>query len=143
MIRRPPRSTRTDTLFPYTTLFRSLADHLVRVGDEVRRQVAAVELHALDDVQLGLEGLRLFHRDDAFLADALHGLGDHRADIGLAVGGDGADLGNLAGGRDLLRLLLQLGAHGRDGQLDGALHVHRVHAGGTGLVALTRSDRHT
>src|SRR3546814_7171204 len=32
MIRRPPRSTRTDTLFPYTTLFRSLdvavtADH--------------------------------------------------------------------------------------------------------------------
>src|SRR3546814_15080253 len=26
MIRRPPRSTRTDTLFPYTTLFRSIAD---------------------------------------------------------------------------------------------------------------------
>src|SRR3546814_4450742 len=25
MIRRPPRSTRTDTLFPYTTLFRSIA----------------------------------------------------------------------------------------------------------------------
>src|SRR3546814_3443654 len=26
MIRRPPRSTRTDTLFPYTTLFRSRRD---------------------------------------------------------------------------------------------------------------------
>src|SRR3546814_11832453 len=26
MIRRPPRSTRTDTLFPYTTLFRSMGD---------------------------------------------------------------------------------------------------------------------
>src|SRR3546814_19403878 len=26
MIRRPPRSTRTDTLFPYTTLFRSIAE---------------------------------------------------------------------------------------------------------------------
>src|SRR3546814_3110854 len=26
MLRRPPRSTRTDTLFPYTTLFRSLGD---------------------------------------------------------------------------------------------------------------------
>src|SRR3546814_3983942 len=26
MIRRPPRSTRTDTLLPYTTLFRSIAD---------------------------------------------------------------------------------------------------------------------
>src|SRR3546814_18660622 len=28
MIRRPPRSTRTDTLFPYTTLFRSGGQHL-------------------------------------------------------------------------------------------------------------------
>src|SRR3546814_1434904 len=27
MLRRPPRSTRTDTLLPYTTLFRSRADH--------------------------------------------------------------------------------------------------------------------
>src|SRR3546814_20166608 len=27
MIRRPPRSTRTDTLFPYTTLFRSMVRH--------------------------------------------------------------------------------------------------------------------
>src|SRR3546814_15843543 len=27
MIRRPPRSTRTDTLFPYTTLFRSKPSH--------------------------------------------------------------------------------------------------------------------
>src|SRR3546814_9307382 len=28
MIRRPPRSTRTDTLFPYPTLFRSVAVHI-------------------------------------------------------------------------------------------------------------------
>src|SRR3546814_5116456 len=28
MVRRPPKSTRTDTLFPYTTLFRSAADGL-------------------------------------------------------------------------------------------------------------------
>src|SRR3546814_13760107 len=28
MIRRPPRSTRPDTLFPYTTLFRSLGDFM-------------------------------------------------------------------------------------------------------------------
>src|SRR3546814_10347352 len=27
MIRRPPRSTRTDTRFPYTTLFRSIVEH--------------------------------------------------------------------------------------------------------------------
>src|SRR3546814_6801070 len=35
MIRRPPRSTRTYTLFPYTTLFRSVAD--IGAGDPVRR----------------------------------------------------------------------------------------------------------
>src|SRR3546814_5590533 len=29
MIRRPPRSTRTDTLFPYTTLFRSTSDDIL------------------------------------------------------------------------------------------------------------------
>src|SRR3546814_13803393 len=34
MIRRPPRSTRTDTLFPYTTLFRSLrARYQALAGD--------------------------------------------------------------------------------------------------------------
>src|SRR3546814_1173071 len=32
MYRRPPRSTRTDTLFPYTTLFRSLDDHRKKIG---------------------------------------------------------------------------------------------------------------
>src|SRR3546814_18813601 len=37
MIRRPPRSTRTDTLFPYTTLFRSV-DSAAAVA-EVRAQV--------------------------------------------------------------------------------------------------------
>src|SRR3546814_989400 len=34
MIRRPPRSTRTDTLFPYTTLFRS--KHIVAVEEHGR-----------------------------------------------------------------------------------------------------------
>src|SRR3546814_16825948 len=32
MIRRPPRSTRTDTLFPYTTLFRSCPDALLHLA---------------------------------------------------------------------------------------------------------------
>src|SRR3546814_3305733 len=39
MIRRPPRSTRTDTLFPYTTLFRSLA---LRLGFPGRKLVCQV-----------------------------------------------------------------------------------------------------
>src|SRR3546814_2152561 len=65
MIRRPPRSTRTDTLFPYTTLFRSDVDHFrahaflrQRVGRLQRLlhlrtpghqgQVAAVAQHVAD-----------------------------------------------------------------------------------------------
>src|SRR3546814_5225585 len=35
MIRRPPRSTRTDTLFPYTTLFRSQRLGLARLQQQV------------------------------------------------------------------------------------------------------------
>src|SRR3546814_14949392 len=47
MIRRPPRSTRTDTLFPYTTLFRSfhrphraLASRGIEAADLGKRQLA-------------------------------------------------------------------------------------------------------
>src|SRR3546814_9176659 len=35
MIRRPPRSTRTDTLFPYTTLFRSVFGGGIRFADPI------------------------------------------------------------------------------------------------------------
>src|SRR3546814_9151833 len=47
MIRRPPRSTRTDTLFPYTTLFRS--PHYFKIQPYQRYQQAecAVPLHDL------------------------------------------------------------------------------------------------
>src|SRR3546814_13642932 len=38
MIRRPPRSTRTDTLFPYTTLFRSQVDDDTVIPQQVEVQ---------------------------------------------------------------------------------------------------------
>ena len=79
-----------------------LGDHLLGVGDEIGREIAAVELHALDDVELGLGGLGLFDRDDALVADLLHRLGDHLADRLVAVRGDGADLGDLFRGLHLL-----------------------------------------
>src|SRR3546814_7455218 len=65
MLRRPPRSTRTDTLFPYTTLFRSLcrlhkcgngdATHL-RSGAPLDGRRAGLQLHPVrlaDDRILG------------------------------------------------------------------------------------------
>src|SRR3546814_10197084 len=36
MLRRPPRSTRTDTLFPYTTLFRSTCGRVGRISSHHR-----------------------------------------------------------------------------------------------------------
>src|SRR3546814_13668545 len=41
MLRPPPRSTRTDTLFPYTTLFRSGAGSPVRVAAGISQQSRA------------------------------------------------------------------------------------------------------
>src|SRR3546814_15219243 len=40
MIRRPPRSTHTDTLFPYTTLFRSKRPLLSMTPDSMTSQIA-------------------------------------------------------------------------------------------------------
>src|SRR3546814_3834174 len=39
MIRRPPRSTRTDTLVPYTTLFRSMIDWILDAGLQRQAQI--------------------------------------------------------------------------------------------------------
>src|SRR3546814_1887496 len=50
MIRRPPRSTRTDTLFPYTTLFRSL-----RRPDALSERLAEVRLDTSEAVTFALE----------------------------------------------------------------------------------------
>src|SRR3546814_10923819 len=59
MIRRPPRSTRTDTLFPYTTLFRALAATR-QMGDRIDRVVLA-------SVEGTDQTLKLPARTDAFL----------------------------------------------------------------------------
>ena len=52
--------------------------HPLRVGDEVRRDVALVELHPLDELELDAERLALLDGDDAVLADLLERLGDRR-----------------------------------------------------------------
>jgi len=103
-----------------------LGVHLLRVRHEVRRQVTSVELHPLDDVQLGGETLRLVDRDDAFVADLLHRLGNHLPDRLVVVGADGTDLRDLVVVLDLLRDLLELRAHRIDGCVDPALDLHRV-----------------
>src|SRR3546814_1286182 len=59
MIRRPPRSTRTDTLFPYTTLFRSLhhaGELLQRERLRQEMDVAGVAVQALAEGILGIAG---------------------------------------------------------------------------------------
>src|SRR3546814_8444948 len=51
MIRRPPRSTRTDTLFPYTTLFRSIQAIVNKRLAKMRRMIdATLAYHRLGAV---------------------------------------------------------------------------------------------
>src|SRR3546814_12070031 len=68
MIRRPPRSTRTDTLFPYTTLFRSgdgdFAIHGLAVAIVVGHGL--VDRHAILERELA----RVAHDDQAVAAEA-------------------------------------------------------------------------
>src|SRR3546814_11918299 len=81
MIRRPPRSTSTDTLVPYTTLFRArLVAQLVGVHrDEPLRGVAE------DERRLGAPGVRIAVRQLA-LGEQAAGLGQrlHDAAVGVA-----------------------------------------------------------
>src|SRR3546814_17271400 len=84
MIRRPPRSTRTDTLFPYTTLFRSnlvsgepcAKDPLHLIGVDRHRDLG------LDDGEQALAERLVGHPDDCTVDDA----GD-RHDLGFDLGG--------------------------------------------------------
>src|SRR3546814_19089390 len=82
MIRRPPRSTRTDTLFPYTPLFRSVGLFLLvdRAGPLGRRRRPLVA-HALEQ------------RGDAGADIADHGRGD--LDVAVHLSGLDIDLDEL------------------------------------------------
>src|SRR3546814_17929820 len=71
MIRRPPRSTRTDTLFPYTTLFRSVFLERGAAPD------AALVLRVLPEVAVVLAAL-------ADVRDLGVGI-EHGEDVGLAL----------------------------------------------------------
>src|SRR3546814_5561001 len=73
MIRRPPRSTRTDTLFPYTTLFRSTPEEYARF-----REIAAAlnaPLYAIPGNHDGRETMRAAFTDAPWMpreGDFLH-----------------------------------------------------------------------
>src|SRR3546814_12085963 len=92
MIRRPPRSTRTDTLFPYTTLFRSMPDGRPKHYLQGR---AKRSWHALTAQQRGVlpSGVRPFNERTVLgsrLDDGVHDAGHlggesgHRLEIGRA-----------------------------------------------------------
>src|SRR5690606_17543648 len=109
--------------------------HALLVGDEVGREVPAVELHAFDDFQFGLGRLGFLDGNDTLVADLLHRLGEKTTDLGFAIGGDGADLRNRVVLGDLACLGLQFGHDGVHGLVDAALQVHWVNASGNGLGA--------
>src|SRR3546814_3938792 len=70
MIRRPPRSTRTDTLFPYTTLFRS--NDKVELAELIYRFFAAV------DIKKSIDTIISCVTEDAELDYSAFGYGSYR-----------------------------------------------------------------
>src|SRR5690606_7914155 len=113
---------------------------LVRIVDEVGRQVATVELHAFDDVEFVFQRLAVFYRDHAFLANFFHGFSDAVTNGGIAVGGDGANLRDFLGGGAGLGDFLQFFNGCADSLVDAALQVHRVHASGNELHAFANDS---
>src|SRR3546814_17205264 len=90
MIRRPPRSTRTDTLFPYTTLFRSTLGYRVEpnriwIGTEMRFHFTVCQGSGNDFPLIDARGIAL---DDASWAGVARALADRAG----PVGGDGLRL---------------------------------------------------
>src|SRR3546814_12891360 len=83
MIRRPPRSTRTDTLFPYTTLFRSLAG---AIGADDADAVAALDAkgEVADDGAAGETFGYMVGDDHRFRTDVVVG----KAELGNAGAAD-------------------------------------------------------
>src|SRR3546814_3444678 len=84
MIRRPPRSTRTDTLFPYTTLFRSFPR-------KNSRSLAALGMTKMELFRPSLEILLVADvRDGAFVLLAVRARGERVLAAGdQVVGADG------------------------------------------------------
>src|SRR3546814_14219915 len=77
MIRRPPRSTRTDTLFPYTTLFRSSAESFAALRRRHDAVLIATGVYKARDIKAPGVGLRnIFPAMDFLTASNRKGLGD-------------------------------------------------------------------
>ena len=60
--------------------------HAVWIGDKIGREVAPVKLHALNDIERGLQALSLFDGNHALFANLVHRLGDDLADGRIIVG---------------------------------------------------------
>src|SRR3546814_18603743 len=79
MIRRPPRSTRTDTLFPYTTLFRSFQRMYPQARMRSNRQIQHCQsLFAVAGQRAALPGLGSRYELDLGKIERLQGRGRQR-----------------------------------------------------------------
>src|SRR3546814_1986044 len=88
MIRRPPRSTRTDTLFPYTTLFRSDQRPTVGVDPRCRLPVRDWTDHLFARISAGSGCKGVRHRDDGHPDHRRLWLGDWRHSSPIAFRAD-------------------------------------------------------
>ena len=101
------------------------AFHLVRISYHVRAEVAAVELHAFYDSQVGSHGLGIFNSDNAVIADFVHSISNQFAD-GLVSGGNGCNVSDCFLAFYLNSLFLDFAYENFDSLFDALLQDHRV-----------------
>ena len=94
------------------------------VSDEVRRDVAAVELHALHDLELVVQSFAVVHGNHTLLAHALHGVADQLANLLLGVGRYRGDLA-VAGKCDEMRMVASICRDG-DASKEGGRKARKV-----------------
>ena len=100
----------------------------VRLVDEVRRQVAAVELHTFNYVQFVFQTGTVFNGDHAFFTNFIHRFRDQFTDGFVGVSGDGTYLSDSFGVRARNGQRFQLFYCSQYRFVDTAFQIHRVHA---------------
>ena len=105
-----------------------LAEHLVAIGNEMRREIAAVKFHSLDGLDMGLDLLALLDGDDSVLSHRLEGIGDALANLPVLVGRHGGQVNDLVLGLDRGGQSLQAFERLVDSEANSTRQDHRVHS---------------
>ena len=104
-------------------------NHLFLVSYKIRGEVTVIELHTVYDIENGFCSVGFLDSDNTVRTNLVHGIGDHITDFGIAVSGDGTNLGDGLLIVYLNGILIELIDDSGNSFIDSALHFGRIGAG--------------